>query len=148
VALGDRDFCTPSHRRKFHDRLKRALQQVVDPSPDSTSTADFIQNPGSGLSVLDSSRPSTFPIWTPTASLSVSARALSGPILKPSPPELPEGCDEMPAPQLQLQPVIPNSEPQPADPLHRARSVMQSRLGSIRADLQSKRHRLAQCAAG
>ena len=39
--LGDDDFCSPAHRRRFHGRLRKAFQQVDKPA-DSISPAGFL----------------------------------------------------------------------------------------------------------
>lgn len=43
---GERDFCTPAHRRKFHDRLRFALQRVAQPRSEFMAEALSIKDLG------------------------------------------------------------------------------------------------------
>ena len=52
-AMGDRDFCGPSHRRNYHERLRHILQQVADPPLHCVSQAGFKATDGAGFATRD-----------------------------------------------------------------------------------------------
>ena len=149
LTLRDRDFCTPAHRRKFHDRLRKAFQLIVDPAPESMPSADFIRYAVHEPGFPGFPSPSALPLRILNTSLPVGMGAASLRFLQPLPPEMPEPIEDSPSTETGRPPqMIPITAAQPPQEIRDTRSEMKRRLGSIRADLQSKRTVLAARAAG
>lgn len=53
LVTGDSDFCSPVHRRQFHDRLRRVLEQLADPPAACFSTGPFIGGRVQELDAID-----------------------------------------------------------------------------------------------
>lgn len=63
LVTGDSDFCSPVHRRQFHDRLRRVLEQLADPPAACFSTGPFIGGRVQELDAIDHSYDAPHATW-------------------------------------------------------------------------------------
>ena len=150
--VGDRDFCLPSHRRKYHDRLRKGLTQIEETAVELPEVANFLSAPSTASMVpcnADHRMCSMTPVAAPFRS-----RQLVGPWhdnLEPVVPELPEpATEEVPEPVTSILQFVapPPATDAVADEKENSRLDLANRLSSIRADLRRKRLRppaLAAC---
>ena len=96
----DRDFCVPSHRKKFHERLRNVMVQSEASEIQALRLADsrFLASPADGLSVaalsahfesLTVPQPTSVE-WLSTAAMQVAAPAWETEVTFEATPSMPE----------------------------------------------------------
>ncbi len=147
--FGDRDFCLPSHRRKYHDRLRKGMTQIEEPEIELPELTEFLVAPTLGMPPANREcQPcSIAPVAAPFRSRQPDQPGSQN--IRPVAPDLPQAMPEEsvePAASV-LQFVAPVPPPRAAEERTNPRSDLASRLNGIRADLQRKRLRPAVLAA-
>ena len=154
-AVGDRDFCSPSHRRKYHERLRHVMEQVSDPPLHLPQAGFQLTQAASPIGPEPTATPAciiwlcperSYPVVHPALPLGIDSREDAGEL----PPDVPLEVAVILDPEVVVSPkspapVLPFALPaQPAPspvPDLDADTELKKRLGRICADLRSGRSR-------
>ena len=142
ILSGDPDFCISSHRRKYHDRLRRALTQIEEPEATVPAPMNFLSIPNTGTTPNDVEH--RIRLITP-----VAAPLLSRQPVRPSYDSLRPLASELPEPALEgvaeatasITEFTGSHSPKQYIPVEskNLRLDLTIRLSSIRTDLLRKR---------